>query len=135
VGDLAIAIVSAVLGAACGGAAGWFTSRSQARSDRAWEIAYAVSEVQAQILSASTPKTVKTEADVEKLWHDWQTAHRRFYILGQEKAAAPLTKVIDSYLDSLKQFVRQELTPANLEDQRQYTRDRVTEIMKEFAKG
>jgi len=133
--ELTIAIASAVLGAVFGGVAGWFTSRRQARSDRAWEIAYAVSEIQAQILSASTPEIMRTEADVEKLRHDWQTAHRRFYILGQGKAAASLTKVIDSYLDSLEQFMRKELTPANLEDRRQYTRDRVTEIMKQFAKG
>jgi hypothetical protein len=130
-----IAIIAAVVGGFAGAAAGWYTSRHRARSERAWEIAFAVSAIQAQILSAGTPSTLKSKTELDRLKLDWQVAHRRFYLLGHQEAADALTDEINRYLDRLSEFVADEISREKLESARTQTRDAVTEIMRKFSNG
>lgn len=132
--DILAAVIGAVVGGILGGVAGWWFSRRQESSRRAWEIAFAVSEVQADILSASTPRSICPK-DVERLQSLWHGAHRRFFLLGQKKAAQLVTEHINGYLEHLKTFANGGMSREELENHRIKARDKVAEVMSKFAEG
>ena len=81
------AVVGGVVGGLIGGLFTWWgaqsqiqQARSQARQDKTWGIANVVTTVQSEILSASTPNTLKSADDVFRLQAEWDKTDMQVHI-------------------------------------------------------
>jgi len=104
----------------------------EGRANRTWEIAFAASQVQSEILSAYTPDRLKTLDDVFRLQSEWGKQSRQLYILGEEEIAEQLTKIINDYFDALREFVEHKMPRGELEHRRLGAREGVAAIMRKF---
>jgi hypothetical protein len=135
------AIIGAIFGAIAGGIVSFFIAKMQIdeakrlsdteiRKGRAWEIVQDVSIIQADILSSSTPNTLKQKDDVYRLKEDWNRISKRLVILGYKDIESEFSKSIYPYLQSLENFIERKITLDKLDQQRLQVRDRVEKVIK-----
>ena len=132
--DIIVATISGVLGSIFGGITALIVNKKSHKSDRGWEIALIVSEVIGDILSASTPNNIKQD-DIERYQSDWDSAHRRFYILGFQDNSNELTTVVNKYLCHLRCYEKGEMERDTLEIKRLIARAKATEILSTYRKA
>lgn len=131
--EIIAAVIGSMIGGLIGGLFAWWVANKHTHSGRAWDIALVVSEVQAVVLSASTPSALKSTEDVDRLQADYHVAHRRFYILGQKDAATKVNEHMSKYFKELRRFAEDDINRSQLEDCRRATRDDVAGIMSKFT--
>lgn len=140
---MAEAIIGAVIGAVIGGVISAYvatriarkqieSSQREGKTARTWDIAFAASQVQSEILSAYTPDRVKTVDDVFKLQEEWGIQGRRLHILGAPQIAKELSDTINDYLRALRELVQGDMQRGELEHRRAGAKDKVAAIMSQF---
>jgi hypothetical protein len=109
-------------------------AKSQAHQARTWEIASVVSTIQSEILNSSTPNTLKSDEDVQRLQVDWNRTNRQLHILGYNAIAQEFTSTLRPYLDSLQGFINDRISRTELDQQRREARNRVEDTMNRLTR-
>ena len=131
--DATLAIVSAVIGGVVGAIVAWLLMRLQTRSDRAWEVAFHVSSVQAEVLSPSTPRLIKSRSDVDDLDRRWAIAQRQLHIFGLD--SGEFSEPIHDYLEALRYLLEGKVTLLEADQKRLRAREAVARVMSRYLRA